>query len=89
MTNKIMELVQRYAYESRWNCDEVSHVTAVALATEVQAHIDYTRAVISERDALRKVAQMAMEALDYSDIAVLVYPEGEFHTNALRKELEQ
>jgi hypothetical protein len=41
----------------------------------------------SERDRLRKVAQQALEALDYSDIDVLMYPEGEFCTQALRKEL--
>ena len=51
--NRIMKLLQRYAYEYRWKSDAVSHVTAVALATEVQAQQDYTRAVIAERDALK------------------------------------
>ena len=53
MTNKIMAL----AYDYAASCERrelTGRVRArAALATEVQAHIDYTRAVISERDALK------------------------------------
>lgn len=31
---------------------------------KLHAHLDYTRAVIAERDQLRKAAQMALEAIE-------------------------
>ena len=51
--NKIMELADKYAmsFATQNACDWGPHHKA--LATEVQAQRDYTRAVIAERDALK------------------------------------
>ena len=49
--NRIVELADAYAAHSA--CDGVVNEARAALATEVQAHIDYTAAVIAERDALK------------------------------------
>ena len=51
MTNKILDLADAYA--NRDTRTDVELKARTALATEVQAHIDYTRAVISERDAYK------------------------------------
>ena len=73
MTNKIMAL----AYDYAASCERrelTGRVYARAtLATEVQAHIDYTRAVIAERDALKaeleRKAQYGKEWMDkYLDL---------------------
>lgn len=42
------------------------------LAAEVQAQHDYTRAVIAERDALRKAAQMALKALEQAECGLSI-----------------
>ena len=51
MTNKILDLADAYA--NRDTRTDVELKARTALATEVQAHQDYTRAVISERDAYK------------------------------------
>lgn len=53
MTNKIMELADEYAmsFATQNACDWEPH--QATLATEVKAHIDYTRAVVNERDAYK------------------------------------
>ncbi len=51
MTNKIMELADAYA--NRDTRTDVELKARAELATEVQAHIDYTRAVVNERDAYK------------------------------------
>jgi FtsZ-binding cell division protein ZapB len=48
--NRIVELADAYAAHSA--CDGVVNEARAALATEVQAQQDYTRAVIAERDEL-------------------------------------
>lgn len=63
MTNKIMELADEYA-ESTSDTYYTKKSAYNALATEVQAQQDYTRAVIAERDALRKTAQMALKWIE-------------------------
>ena len=84
MTNKIMELADSYAVINRHSSDFTAMKYRARLEAEVQAHIDYTRAVINERDALRKVAQTALDVLEnegvtyWTDVQV-----------ALRKELGQ
>lgn len=55
MTHRITALVDTLciAYEGGLTQHDVAECRS-ALATEVQAHIDYTKAVINERDSLRK-----------------------------------
>jgi hypothetical protein len=54
MTNKIMELAHAYATQMMHSHYHPLMEARAALATEVQAHIDYTKAVVSERDEMRE-----------------------------------
>jgi protease II len=61
--SKIMELARDYRYSE---LRQVEH-RAAALAAAIQAEQDYTRAVISEREALRKeLAELRLQVI--SDI---------------------
>ena len=110
-SNRIMELAEAYAeatddrrmedqfgtYGQFLIADRHTKEARAELATEVQAQQDYTRAVIAERDALRKAAQMALECLDslsngdYLDMASEVTEVGwvdiDASAKSLRKEL--
>jgi hypothetical protein len=61
----------------------------------LDTNLDYTRAVIAERDALRKAAQMALEALEWMDMPLNNYNKDKVDEKidtawkALRKELGQ
>lgn len=53
--NRIMEFVSKLVdiIDSPWDCEAFRTQAKAALTTEVQSHIDYTAAVVRERDELK------------------------------------
>lgn len=78
----------------KWTALEVHFIN-----NRMQTHIEYTRAVIAERDALRKAAQMALKSMieahrfvrhyAHSKDTALTAGQYEAAMKALRKELGQ
>ena len=70
--SKILELAQSSAQSRQHNgpahLSSETNTLYVALATEIQSEQDYTRAVLRERDHLRKAAQMALELLKLAQL---------------------
>ena len=74
MTNKIMALADALTYtrlfvQEGLSAPEEVDAARTALAIEVQAQQDYTRAVISERDALKGELEVARAWLHEADVA--------------------
>lgn len=66
--SKVLEYADAYAnamFNARFSYQipSASATARAALKAEIQAERNYTMAILSERDALRKLAEQALEAL--------------------------